>query len=439
MNIEKLYEYFLQSHQSISTDSRAITPGCIFFALKGENFDGNQYAQQAIATGARWAVVDDPQVHKQVKNTILVEDVLNTLQKLATYHRRQLHIPVIAITGSNGKTTTKELVAAVLKTHYKIHFTQGNLNNHIGVPITLLQIPLDAEAAIIEMGANHQGEIAKLASITEPSHGLITNIGKAHLEGFGGLEGVKKGKSELYTYLAQTNGTAFINRDEPFLTDLAKNVDNQIFYFQSDAPSLEEPGYETALLKEKPYIKVAYLDKDGTLVEADTFLFGRHNFQNIITAVSIGKYFKVPPGKIKYALEHYVPKNNRSQLLDWKEDGKILLDAYNANPSSMEASINYFSEMETPLKKWMILGDMLELGDSAVEEHQRIAELAISKLAKSQIVLVGSLFKQTASKLELMHFDNAAQMKDWFQEQNWHHCFLLLKGSRGIRLEILLD
>lgn len=438
MNIEKLYDYFLNANQSVSTDSRKIQPGSLFFALKGNNFDGNQYTQDALEAGATYAVIDDPQIHQQTENTILVDDVLSTLQQLATHHRRQFHIPIIAITGSNGKTTTKELIAAVLGTHYKVHFTRGNLNNHIGVPLTLLQIPMDAEVAIIEMGANHQGEIANLSSIAEPSHGIITNIGKAHLEGFGGIEGVKKGKSELYRYLAKTNGTAFINRDENFLTALAQSVDNQIFYFQSDKPSLNEPGYETVLLQEKPLIKIAYLDKDGTLVEANTFLFGIHNFQNIITAVCIGKYFKVPAGKIKYAFENYIPQNNRSQLLEWKHGCTIMLDAYNANPSSMEATLNHFAALDTSLQKWVILGDMLELGEASYREHRRITNLALEHFEKENIILVGKLFKQPATEFDLKHFENVVVMKDWFDQQNWQNSYFLLKGSRGIQLEILI-
>lgn len=438
MKIEQLYAIYLQADQSLSTDSRSVRAGDLFFALKGANFDGNQFAEAALQAGARLAVVDDLTVQQaSPTQTVLVDDALQTLQDLATYHRRQLPIPIIGITGSNGKTSTKELIAAVMKTQYKIHFTAGNLNNHIGVPLTLLQIPLDAEAAIIEMGANHQGEIAALSAIAEPSHGLITNIGKAHLEGFGGLEGVKKGKSELYRYLAKSNGTAFINRDERFLPELAQLVDHQIFYFQSATPSLDEPGYETVLLQEKPLLKIAFLDKDGTLVDAQTKLFGHHNFQNIMTAICIGKYFKVPAGKIKYALEHYISENNRSQMLEWQQGCQILLDAYNANPTSMMASLQHFVDSTSPLRKIAILGDMLELGADSATEHTRIAHFAVERLDGQNVILVGPHFEAVAKTLEIVHFPNTLAMKTWFDTQDWQDTFFFLKGSRGIQLERL--
>lgn len=440
MQIEELYQIYLKAKQQVSTDSRSVERGDLFFALKGENFDGNQFAEAALEAGAKLAIVDDPSLaQKQPGKLVLVDNVLLCLQDLARHHRRQLPIPIIGITGSNGKTTTKELMAAVMKTHYKIHFTQGNLNNHIGVPLTLLQIPLDAEAAIIEMGANHQGEIAALSTIAEPSHGLITNIGKAHLEGFGGIEGVKKGKSELYRYLAQSGGTAFINRDERFLSELAQPVDNQIFYFQAAHPSLDEPGYETVLLQDKPFLKVGFLDKDGTLVDAQTKLFGRHNFQNIMTAICIGKYFKVPAGKIKYALEHYISENNRSQLLDWQQGCQLLMDAYNANPSSMLASLQHFVDQDSKLEKVAILGDMLELGEESATEHEKIGRFAVKHLGKANVIFVGPHFEAVAQKLNSTHFPNTNRMKTWFEQQNWENTFFLLKGSRGIRLERLFD
>ncbi|GAB5551485.1 MAG: UDP-N-acetylmuramoyl-tripeptide--D-alanyl-D-alanine ligase [Saprospiraceae bacterium] len=438
MNTAELYHHYLSAQQCISTDSRQIKPGCLFFALKGDNFDGNQFAARAIDEGAVLAIIDDPSVHLANGKTILVNNVLETLQTLATHHRRQFHIPIIGITGSNGKTTTKELIAGVLKTHYQTHFTRGNYNNHIGVPLTLLEMPLDTEVAVIEMGANHQGEIDLLSRIAEPSHGIITNIGKAHLEGFGGIEGVKKGKSELYRFLGENRGTVFINRDAAFLTELAAPVANQIFYFQTKNPSLKEPGYETVLLEDKPFLKVGYLDKDATLVDANTYLFGMHNFQNIMTAISIGKYFKVPAGKIKYALENYIPSDNRSQLMDWENDNKILLDAYNANPSSMEASLRLFAsqiENRTPLA---ILGDMLELGKDAAQEHLNIASLAVELLGPDHVVLVGPLFKDAAKQFNLLHFSNTPASKQWFDAQNWSAHYFLLKGSRGIGLEKLL-
>lgn len=438
MNTVELYQHYLAAQQYISTDSRYIESGCLFFALKGENFNGNQFAVQALEMGAALAVIDDPSVHLENGKTILVNNVLETLQALATHHRRQFHIPIIGITGSNGKTTTKELIAGVLKTHYQTHFTRGNYNNHIGVPLTLLRMPLDTEVAVIEMGANHQGEIDLLSRIAEPSHGIITNIGKAHLEGFGGIEGVKKGKSELYRFLAENRGTVFINKDAQFLEELAAPVSNQIFYFQAENPSLEEPGYETILLKDKPFLQVGYLDKDATLVEANTHLIGMHNFQNIMTAISIGKYFKVPAGKIKYALENYIPRDNRSQLIDWEGDNKILLDAYNANPSSMEASLRLFANQSEELTPIAILGDMLELGADSAQEHLDIAHLAVKLLGPDHLILVGPLFEACAKQFKLRHFPNTLALKKWFDTQNWSRHYFLLKGSRGIGLEKLL-
>ncbi|MEO0338990.1 MAG: Mur ligase family protein [Bacteroidota bacterium] len=260
MDLASLYQEYLKTGQKVSTDSRRIEPDCLFFALKGPNFNGNQYAADALAKGAAFAIIDDPTFDKG-SQYVVVEDVLRTLQNLARHHRRQFQIPVIGITGSNGKTTTKELVAHVFKTHYRTHFTQGNFNNHIGVPLTLLAMPLDTEIAIVEMGANHQGEIAQLCEIAEPSHGLITNIGKAHLEGFGGIEGVKKGKSELYRYLANQRGIAFVNRDEKFLPNLSEDVLKRIFYFESQHPTVDEPGYETVLLQQNPFLEIGFMIK----------------------------------------------------------------------------------------------------------------------------------------------------------------------------------
>lgn len=433
MEISSLYQLFLSAGK-VSTDSRKIEPGCLFFALRGDNFNGNQYALAALEKGASYAIVDDPGLGANDK-CIVVQNVLQTLQDLARHHRRQLHIPIIAITGSNGKTTTKELIAAVLSSQYPMQYTQGNLNNHIGVPLTLLQLDPRIEVAVIEMGANHQGEIDQLCRIAEPTHGLITNIGKAHLEGFGGIEGVKKGKSELYRYLAETNGLAFVNNDEPFLLELSEPVRKRIFYELSENPDPNHKPYEVKLLQLQPFIQVAFLDEKEQLIEADSKLMGVHNFQNIKTAVTLGKYFKVPGAKIKAAIEHYNPNMNRSQWVPWGSNS-ILLDAYNANPSSMEATLRSFAENGLG-NKVVILGDMFELGEDAPIEHDRIAQLA-NGLGFEKVVLVGKHFAKAAQQLGCLHFDNVEELKGWFTGQIWENKVFLIKGSRGMALERVL-
>jgi UDP-N-acetylmuramoyl-tripeptide--D-alanyl-D-alanine ligase len=434
MEIASLHQLFVNADKAVSTDSRKIEPGCIFFALRGDNFNGNQYALTALEKGASYAIVDDLDLAEQDR-CILVDDVLTTLQDLARYHRRQLHIPIIAITGSNGKTTTKELIAAVLGSQYRIHYTQGNLNNHIGVPLTLLQLDQQLEVAVIEMGANHQGEIDLLCRIAEPTHGLITNIGKAHLEGFGGIEGVKKGKSELYRYLAEKNGLAFVNNNEPFLIDLSAVVRKRIYYELSEVPDPQHKPYEVKLLQLQPFIRIAFLDDHAQLIESSCKLMGVHNFQNIKTAVTLGKYFKVPGEKIKAAIESYNPNMNRSQIIPWGSNS-ILLDAYNANPSSMEVTLRSFAENSSE-NKVVILGDMFELGDSAPVEHERIAQLA-SSLNFEQVVLVGKHFSKVAQQLGCIHFDKVEELKGWFASQSWENKAILIKGSRGMALERVL-
>ena len=435
MEISRLYQLFVNADKAVSTDSRKIEPGCVFFALRGENFNGNQYALTALEKGASYAIVDDLDLAEQDR-CILVDDVLTTLQDLARYHRRQLHIPIIAITGSNGKTTTKELIAAVLGSQYRIHYTQGNLNNHIGVPLTLLQLDQPLEVAVIEMGANHQGEIDLLCRIAEPTHGLITNIGKAHLEGFGGIEGVKKGKSELYRYLAEKNGLAFVNNNEPFLIDLSAVVRKRIYYELSEVPDPQHKPYEVKLLQLQPFIRVAFLDDHAQLIESSSKLMGVHNFQNIKTAITLGKYFKVPGEKIKAAIESYNPNMNRSQVIPWGSNS-ILLDAYNANPSSMEVALRTFAESAAQ-QRVAILGDMFELGDAAPSEHERVAQMAKS-LNLDQVILVGNNFAAAAHALDCLHFSNGADLKIWFSAQIWENTAFLIKGSRGMALEKLLS
>jgi UDP-N-acetylmuramoyl-tripeptide--D-alanyl-D-alanine ligase len=432
--IETLYQHYL-AHPLISTDSRKIPPGCLFFALKGERFDGNAFAPAALEAGAALAVVDDPALDGK-PGMFRVDNVLETLQQLARHHRRQFHIPVIGITGSNGKTTTKELVSAVLASHYRTHFTSGNLNNHIGVPLTLLAMPPDTEVAVIEMGANKQGDIAELAAIAEPSHGLITNIGKAHLEGFGGVEGVKLGKSELYRFLEQHGGVAFVNRDEPFLAELVRGVKKIIPYGRVEALTGVQGLLEIQLLAEQPFLKVAFLDPKHEVFHIETQLIGRYNFGNIATAVALGKYFKVPPDKIVRAVAGYLPANLRSQIVR-KGSNTVVLDAYNANPTSMRNALETFAQMPGS-PKIAILGDMLELGDTAREEHQAILDLAREK-DMDQILLVGPLFGELALPASVRHFPDCEALKDWLKTNPPAQALVLLKGSRKIGLESGLE
>ncbi len=433
-SIEALYEIF-KRHPKIITDSRKVEQGSLFFALKGEKFNGNEFAEQALKAGAAYAVIDESDF-KTDDRLLLVDDVLTTLQDLARHHRRQFNIPVIAITGSNGKTTTKELVSNVLASHYPAHFTKGNLNNHIGVPLTLLAMPEKTEVAIIEMGANHPGEIDFLCHIAEPTHGLITNVGKAHLEGFGGFEGVKKTKSELYRFLAERGGMVFINMDEPHLSELAQGNKLKLFYHQSDSPSMANTPFEVKLVAEEPFLEVAFLTEKGELVKAASNLIGQYNFNNIMTAIVAGKYFKVPAAKIKATIESYVPSNNRSQLVT-AGSNTFILDAYNANPTSMKNALLAFGKMKAG-RKIAILGAMLELGEYSKHEHLEIATLALS-CGLEQLILVGKEFRQAAEETDALFFENTADLRAWFKQQNFSDVHFLIKGSRSIGLEKILE
>ncbi len=429
MNLEQIYKIF-KSCTGVSTDSRKLPEGCLFVALKGERFDGNAYALSALEKGAAYALVSDSNLPKNDR-LILVEDTLQTLQDLARHHRRQFDIPFVAITGSNGKTTTKELVSSVLSAKHKTHFTQGNFNNHIGVPLTLLAIPDDTEIAIIEMGANHVGEIDFLCRIAEPTHGLITNIGKAHLEGFGGVEGIKRGKSELYRFLNETKGTVFINRNEDHLWDLLPPQTEFIAYATGDNVDFKL-NPESA----DPFINVI-LEEEEKKYFIETKLIGAYNFNNILTAVTIGNYFNVGNDLIKAALEAYTPTNNRSQFLQ-KNKNQYILDAYNANPTSMRIALENFDEIDTSSPKIAILGDMLELGEESTTEHQKIVDLA-TELDYGQTLLVGSEFSKIKLPPNIMHFPDVIALKMWFDTQHFSGMYFLIKGSRGIRLEQLLS
>jgi UDP-N-acetylmuramoyl-tripeptide--D-alanyl-D-alanine ligase len=440
ISTEQLYQFF-QKKPVVTTDTRQITEGSIFFALKGDTFDGNTFAERALELGAAFAVIDNPAYQKN-ERLLLVLDVLTALQDLARHHRRQFDIPFIAITGSNGKTTTKELVAAVMNKRYNTLFTKGNFNNHIGVPLTLLKVTDKHEAAIIEMGANHQGEIDLLCTIAEPTHGLITNIGKAHLEGFGGIEGVKKGKSEMYRWLAAHKGTLLINESEAFLKELAPKNARTVLYSRSEDFSTT-PQYKARLDGVDPFLSLSFLNRMGNVLSIHTQIVGIYNFNNILTAIAVGKYFKVPAAKIQKAIADFVPEMNRSQVVKYGE-ATLILDAYNANPSSMRQALLNLAAMPQA-KKVAIIGDMRELGDESAAEHTELLNLAKS-LNFTQLVTVGNDFGRahasntegSAVPTKEAHFTTNLEAKDWFKNQTFDKdTCILIKGSRGMKLEVL--
>jgi UDP-N-acetylmuramoyl-tripeptide--D-alanyl-D-alanine ligase len=437
ISILELYTIYRQ-HPVVSTDTRQLAPGCIFFALKGDNFDGNKFAAQALEQGAAYVVIDDPQFRLNDR-CLLVQNVLKALQDLASRHRREFDIPVVAIGGSNGKTTTKELVASVLASHYPCHFTKGNLNNHIGVPLTLLAMPVETEVAVIEMGTNQPGDIASLCDIARPTHGLLTNIGKEHLEGFGSLEGVKKAEGELYRYLARHKGWVFANLSEKYLAAMTRRHRRKIGYARAEtlAAKDDEETINVMLTGETPFIRAAFLsDETGNAVEVQTQLVGRHNFSNAMTAIALGIYFKVPSEKIKAALENYAPSNNRSQLLR-RGSNTIFLDAYNANPSSMRPALESLRAMPGE-RKVAVLGDMFELGAESLKEHEAILRFA-ARQKPDVLALVGPEFGRTNfKKFGALHFPDTAAAKNWFEQQRFENCLILIKGSRGMRLEQLI-
>lgn len=419
MNLDILYNFFLEC-DSVCTDTRKLSKNCMFFALKGDNFNGNKFAKQAIESGAKYAIVDEEQ-YQYNEQCILVNDVLKTLQELASLHRRTLDLPVIALTGSNGKTTTKELISAVLSKSYNTAATLGNLNNHIGVPLTLLQLTEDTEIAIVEMGANHQKEIEFLANIAYPDFGLITNFGKAHLEGFGGVEGVIKGKSELYVHLRDHGKVIFINETDPLQIKQAGDYEHLIKF-----------GSNMSLIASEPFVKLNYQD-----VEFTTHLTGAYNYNNICVAIAIGAYFKVSKEKIIEAICEYIPSNNRSQLIE-QNGHQIILDAYNANPTSMQAALNNFNGQSHP-NKIAILGDMFELGVDAEQEHQYIADYA-SDIELDTLVLVGENFYNIPNKGDgILFFRSYQDLKNNFSTLNLESNMILIKGSRGMALERVLE
>lgn len=424
MNIESLYQLYLQ-YPSVQTDTRKLQQGDLFFALKGPNFNGNQFAKQAIEAGAAYAIIDEKEFAIEGK-TILVNDVLTALQQLAKHHRQQFSIPFLAITGSNGKTTTKELVHAVLSSSYVTYTTEGNLNNHIGVPLTLLKIKQDAEMAVIEMGANHQKEIASYCEMALPTHGLITNCGKAHLEGFGGVEGVRKGKGELYDHLRAHKGTAFVMWDYDYLQEMSKGIPD-LFKYGTEGANVVGEAFES-----DPFLKVSF--RKGFKGDVTTHLVGSYNLPNVLAAVAVGKYFNVHEAKIKDALENYLPSNSRSQLVE-KGTNKIILDAYNANPSSMKLAIENFSNTKAE-NKILVLGAMAELGIESQQEHKNIVE-EIAKYQWKHVLLVGKNFADINHSF--LQFNFPEEAGQWIRQQDINDAYFLIKGSRSTQMEKVLD
>jgi len=423
MNIHKLYQLYQQSYK-VSTDTRKIESDSLFFALKGDNFNGNEFAEEALKKGASYAIIDEKKYQSQ-PNIILVEDVLKSLQSLAAYHREQLGIPIIGLTGSNGKTTTKELINAVLSSTYKTVSTIGNLNNHIGVPLTLLSMTSETEIGIVEMGANHLKEIEFLCDIALPDYGYITNFGKAHLEGFGSLEGVIKGKTELYQHLKKRNKIVFVNGNDPLQIEKSEGVKRITFGSESTTLNIK-------FIEADPFVVLQY-----NSVIIDSKLIGTYNFNNIAAAVAIGNYFNVSDKAIKDSIENYIPANNRSQIIR-KGSNTIILDAYNANPTSMKAALDNLSDL-TDINKIAILGDMFELGLEATIEHQRIAD-QITTLGIEKAYLIGENFFRTSPKKTNMElFRTFDEFKAHISDLKFDQSTLLIKASRGMALERIVD
>ncbi|MCO5236899.1 MAG: UDP-N-acetylmuramoyl-tripeptide--D-alanyl-D-alanine ligase [Chitinophagaceae bacterium] len=425
MQIEQLYRLFLQ-HPSVQTDTRKLKEGDIFFALKGPNFNGNLFAKQALEAGAAYAVVDEAPSDTG-ERVILTDDVLTTLQQLAAYHRRRFNIPFIAITGSNGKTTTKELMHAVLSSRYKTYTTRGNLNNHIGIPLTLLGIQPDAEMAIIEMGANHLKEIEGYCEYTAPTHGLITNCGKAHLEGFGSEEGVRKGKGELYDYLRLNEGVAFVMWDYAYLRTMSRGIPHIYTYGTADA------GVTGTVYQSDPFLQVAWVNDDHRIVLRSR-LVGDYNLPNVLASIAVGRHFGVKEDEIRRAIEAYTPSNSRSQLIDGGAS-KIILDAYNANPSSMRAAIGNFSATGYP-NKILVLGAMMELGSDSMQEHRELIEW-IKQSPWKEVVLVGGDFALVEHPFR--YFSSSSDAAEWLDRHQEPGNVYLIKGSRSTQMEIIAE
>lgn len=427
METKDLYNYFLQC-AGIITDTRKITPDSMFFALKGENFDANTFASEALLKGAKYVVIDNPE-YKTGDTTLLVNNTLEALQQLAQYHRRELGLPIIALTGSNGKTTSKELINAVLSKKYNTTATIGNLNNHIGVPLTLLSFTKETEIGIVEMGANHQQEISFLCTIAEPNFGYITNFGKAHLEGFGGFEGVIKGKSELYDYLSANTKTAFVNLDDTIQKEKTAHISRFTF-------ALDDYNCDVRIeaVKADPMVTVKYNGLD-----IKSHLIGIYNAANISAAIAIGNHFKISDIKIKDAIEGYIPANNRSQLIE-KNNNSIIMDAYNANPSSMSAALTNFLQLETEGSyKIAVLGDMYELGNESLAEHLKIVQ-SLENAEDTEVYFIGKNFYFNKTNAPHLHFyETYDSFKDYFSTLAPKGKTILIKGSRAMALERTLE
>nr|MBC7612499.1 UDP-N-acetylmuramoyl-tripeptide--D-alanyl-D-alanine ligase [Pseudopedobacter sp.] len=430
MSILEIYSIYLQYPQ-ICIDTRKITQGCLFFALKGENFNANTFATQALEKGAAYVVIDNPEFKKS-EQYILVDDALIALQEVAKHHREQLKIPFIGLTGSNGKTTTKELINAVLSQKFKTSATKGNLNNHIGVPLTILEIGVDIEIAIIEMGANHQKEIEILSGLCQPNYGLITNVGKAHLEGFGGFEGVKKGKGELYDFLANHSGTVFINKDNPNLMEMAltRNFKEVIGYGTSS--SCDVSG---ELISNNLFLEVKWTSNHESH-QVSSQLTGTYNFENILVAVAIGLRFGLSPKEINIGINNYAPQNNRSQIIK-TANNTVIGDYYNANPSSMAVALENVATLKAD-KKVVILGDMFELGDESDKEHQVIIDKAMG-YDFDDVIFIGEMFAQLKSSAKAKFFINREEAIEELKKNKIQNSLILLKGSRGMKLEGLME
>lgn len=428
MEIQKLYRLFFRN-PIITTDTRKIEKGAIFFALKGESFDGNKYAHDAIKKGCSYAIIDDKDV-SLTDGLILVDNVLNTLLELASFHRKQLNIPIIAITGTNGKTTTKELIASVLKTKYNVSFTKGNLNNHIGVPLTLLSMTNLTEIGVVEMGANHVGEIKELCKIADPNYGIITNIGKAHIDGFGSYENIIKAKKELYDYLKENGRKVFVNEGNELLSNLVKELGlDNVSYNHPKSKVKGESLPTDKFLKAK--VNINNYDH-----YVETQLIGGYNLENVLAAICIGHYFNVSEDKIIKSIKEYVPQNNRSQFVK-TQSNDLIVDCYNANPTSVKAALENFISLNLS-NKCVILGDMLELGKVSEKEHKLVVDFLI-KQEFAEILLVGDVYSSLDVPSYIRQFKTVEELNNWISLNKIYESSVLIKGSRGIQLERVIE
>lgn len=424
MEIAAIYELYKQ-HPIVTTDTRNCPPNSIFFALKGANFNGNLFAEKALEQGCAYTIVDEWNGEPTDHRIIVVEDVLTTLQRLANFHRKTLKIPIIGVTGTNGKTTTKELIAAILSKEFNVAYTQGNLNNHIGVPLTLLSIDSSHEIAVVEMGANHPGEIKELCNIAEPTIGLITNVGKAHIEGFGSFENIIKTKGELYDFIRDSNGKVFVNKDNPYLEEMSEGMD-RILYGKGDS-DLFVSG---KISSENPFLEFDWSFFENSY-HVKTRLVGEYNLDNALAAVAIGKFFGIHADYISAALEEYVPKNNRSQF-EKTDKNELIIDAYNANPTSMRAALEHFVKIPSSLPKAIVLGEMKELGATSREEHQAILDF-VQKQSFDKIYLIGTAFGELTT--DIPTFETVEAFIEELNANPLTDHLVLLKGSHSVHLE----